>query len=191
MQLVSNKYIHSLRKLAWSEDHSIPQHDVVRTWAPRDAPRRIAGQSLEVSDEATTAICGLNGSCSDFTFGEQVEMYHRYINQQREETREESGCQRLWLVVKTIKRLAYALLIQRLRRLDLSLQPPALYALLVQNAGRESTSVCGLIYFCNTLALIAARIKNRAPAAIQVTAEQLLRDVRYKSRSGHRINAAS
>lgn len=88
-------------------------------------------------------------------------------------------------MVKTIKRPAYALLIERLRRLDLStsslVRPPSSKCKTAEHLGMWACSLCDM------LALTALRIKNRAPAAIQVTAEQLLRDVRYKSRSDHRV----
>jgi hypothetical protein len=45
--------------LTRSKDNCIPEHKVVGTWRSRDTERRVRRQSLEISDESTTAGGGL------------------------------------------------------------------------------------------------------------------------------------
>jgi hypothetical protein len=43
--------------VTWTEDHGVPEHDIIGAWATRDSAWGVAGQPLEVTNEATTTVC--------------------------------------------------------------------------------------------------------------------------------------
>jgi hypothetical protein len=42
--------------LTWPEDDSVPEHDVVWTWASRDATWRITRKAFKIANEASSAV---------------------------------------------------------------------------------------------------------------------------------------
>jgi hypothetical protein len=42
--------------LTWPKNDRIPKHDIIWTWAARDATRRVARKTLEIADKASSAV---------------------------------------------------------------------------------------------------------------------------------------